>query len=186
MLRLPLLLKAGSLTAVLLLLVFGLSMIGGLANERMAYQSQAAASIESSLAGSQALAGMVLTRRCVETFEKTVVRDNERSVERSEVVSVLRALPQTSSWVSQGRIEPRYRGLYKVNSFAINAEEVADWFETKTDPAIAQAVAKAEADARNTPTPAIAPPPGRYSVETQQPIGNEQAQPPLGGMHRAD
>ena len=67
-----------------------------------------------------------------------------------------------------------------------DAEEVADWFETKTDPAIAQAVAKAEADARNTPTPAIAPPPGRYSVETQQPIGNEQAQPPLGGMHRAD
>lgn len=131
MLRLPLLLKAGSLTAVLLLLVFGLSMIGGLANERMAYRSQAAASIESSLAGSQALAGMVLTRRCVETFEKTVVRDKERSVERSEVVSVLRALPQTSSWVSQGRIEPRYRGLYKVNSFAINAEEVADWRSMK-------------------------------------------------------
>jgi len=66
--------------------------------------------------------------------------------------------------------------------------EVADWFETATDPAIAQAVAKAEADARDTSsiTPAIEPPVIHYSVETQQPIGYEPAQPPPRGAHRAD
>jgi hypothetical protein len=31
-----------------------------------------------------------------------------------------------------------------------DSEEVAEWFTTQTDPAIAQAVAKAEADARST------------------------------------
>jgi hypothetical protein len=55
-----------------------------------------------------------------------------------------------------------------------DADEVADWFSTQTDPAIAQAVAKAEAEARtpvqgpgypaaaslNPPPPQAAPPPG--------------------------
>jgi regulator of protease activity HflC (stomatin/prohibitin superfamily) len=39
-----------------------------------------------------------------------------------------------------------------------DSEEVADWFTTQTDPAIAQAVAKAEADAR-TPVEGMAPSP---------------------------
>ena len=67
-----------------------------------------------------------------------------------------------------------------------DSDEVKDWFTTQTDPAIAQAVARAEAEARSTPSTAIAPPPIRYSVETQQPVGYEPVQPPLGGVHRAD
>ena len=64
--------------------------------------------------------------------------------------------------------------------------EVADWFDTASDPVIAQAVAKAEAEARETSVPAIEPPVLHYSVETQQPVGYEPVQPPLGGAHRAD
>jgi hypothetical protein len=46
-------------------------------------------------------------------------------------------------------------------------EEVADWFNTETDPAIAEAVAKAEAEARtSTPT-----------------LGSSPATPPLGGVN---
>ena len=36
------------------------------------------------------------------------------------------------------------------------------------------------------PVPAIEPPVIHYSVETQQPVGYEPVQPPLGGAHRAD
>jgi hypothetical protein len=39
-----------------------------------------------------------------------------------------------------------------------DSDEVADWFTTKTDPAIAQAVAKAEAEARKPVEGAILPP----------------------------
>ena len=51
-------------------------------------------------------------------------------------------------------------------------EDVADWFSTQTDPAIAQAVAKAEAEARTPvqqpgytppPAPEIEPPAGQHS-----------------------
>ena len=68
------------------------------------------------------------------------------------------------------------------------AEEIADWFSTETDPAIAQAVAKAEAEARNpvpplgaasvsapTPSPAL----GGAPVEAPSP------QPQEGAQHRA-
>jgi hypothetical protein len=40
-----------------------------------------------------------------------------------------------------------------------DSEEVADWFTTTTDPAIAQAVAAAEADARKPVPGSITPPP---------------------------
>ncbi|HEY5843343.1 MAG TPA: SPFH domain-containing protein [Mycobacterium sp.] len=69
---------------------------------------------------------------------------------------------------------------------ADDSAEVADWFDTASDPVIAQAVAKAEAEARDTSVPAIEPPVLHYSVETQQPVGYEPVQPPLGGVHRAD
>jgi regulator of protease activity HflC (stomatin/prohibitin superfamily) len=69
---------------------------------------------------------------------------------------------------------------------ADDSAEVAGWFDTASDPAIAQAVAKAEADGRDTSIPAIEPPVMHYSVDTQQPVGYEPAQPPLGGAHRAD
>ncbi|MGK2879288.1 MAG: SPFH domain-containing protein [Mycobacterium sp.] len=48
-----------------------------------------------------------------------------------------------------------------------DSDEVADWFTTKTDPVIAQAVAKAEADAR-APVDGVLPPPRQYPPLTQQ------------------
>ena len=68
--RFSLLVKAVSLAAVLLVLMMGLSMIGGLANERVAYRAQALRQVcEGSLAG-QTLAGMVpRCHRCTTTVE---------------------------------------------------------------------------------------------------------------------
>ena len=53
-----------------------------------------------------------------------------------------------------------------------DSDEVAEWFNTQTDPAIAQAVAKAEAEARKPVAGAIDPPP-------QYPPLSQQAQPPV-------
>ncbi|BBY66656.1 SPFH domain-containing protein [Mycolicibacterium helvum] len=79
-----------------------------------------------------------------------------------------------------------------------DSDEVADWFDTKTDPAIAQAVAKAEAEARTSvpavgaapvppPQDAIAPPQRSYPPlsEQQAPPADPQYAPPPPGSHRA-
>jgi len=67
---------------------------------------------------------------------------------------------------------------------ADDAAEVADWFETAADPAIAQAVAKAEADARDNSAPAITGPSlDVSSTEIGRAAGAEV--PPPGGTHRA-
>ncbi len=59
-----------------------------------------------------------------------------------------------------------------------DADEVADWFDTKTDPAIAQAVAKAEAEAR-TSVPAVgAPTPQPEQIAVSYPPLSEQQAPP--------
>ena len=62
-----------------------------------------------------------------------------------------------------------------------DSDEVADWFNTRTDPDIAEAVAKAEAEARSSagviepptfPAPgAIEPPPGGLPIEAQKTPG---------------
>jgi hypothetical protein len=52
-----------------------------------------------------------------------------------------------------------------------DSAEVAEWFNTKTDPEIAQAVAQAVAEAR-TPVPGILDPAPQYAPLSQQ------AQPP--------
>ena len=123
----PLVIKAASLAAILLLLISGLSMIGGMAAERIGYRAQASESIRRSLAGPQAIAGPVLTRRCVETIEKQVTVDKKTSTERTEHEYVLKALPETMKWTATSRIEPRYRGLYKVNSFNLDASADVAW-----------------------------------------------------------
>ncbi len=123
----PLVIKAAALAAILLLLISGLSMISGMAAERIGYRAQAAESIRRSLAGPQAIAGPVLTRRCVETSEKQVTTDKKTTTERSEHEYVLKALPETMKWSATSRIEPRYRGLYKVNSFNLEARADVAW-----------------------------------------------------------
>jgi hypothetical protein len=71
-----------------------------------------------------------------------------------------------------------------------DSDEVAEWFTTQTDPAIAQAVAKAEADARGTsgisalpsPPPDDALPTMQYPPLSQQPQDGPPQQP---GRHGA-
>jgi len=68
-----------------------------------------------------------------------------------------------------------------------DSDEVADWFDTQTDPAIAQAVAKAEAEARKTTDPAAIAGP-HIGLPPSPPADYPIAEPPPGpgsGAHRA-
>jgi regulator of protease activity HflC (stomatin/prohibitin superfamily) len=58
-----------------------------------------------------------------------------------------------------------------------DSDEVADWFDTKTDPAIAQAVARAEAEAR-TSVPAVGAAPDALAPPRSYPPLSEQQAPP--------
>ncbi|MDF2586117.1 MAG: hypothetical protein K0R33_4760 [Mycobacterium sp.] len=76
-------------------------------------------------------------------------------------------------------------------SAADDAEEVADWFNTKTDPEIAQAVAQAEAEARKSVPPLGSAPTESVEAPTRSPaLGGAPVPPPgapgvPGGTHRA-
>ncbi|TAG80639.1 MAG: cell envelope integrity protein CreD [Betaproteobacteria bacterium] len=120
-------LKALSLAFVIVLLMVGVSRIGNIAHERSAYRQQAVESVRKSLAGSQTIAGVVLTRACTETVESITEVDKKRQVERAERSVTLRALPQSIDMSATSDIEPRYRGLYKVNSFNVVATTRLDW-----------------------------------------------------------
>ncbi|CAN7475001.1 SPFH/Band 7/PHB domain protein [Mycobacterium frederiksbergense] len=74
-----------------------------------------------------------------------------------------------------------------------DAEEVADWFNTQTDPEIAQAVARAEAEARKPISPMGSEPPASVEAPTRSQALNAPMSPPdapgtpgmPGGTHRA-
>ncbi len=123
----PLLTKAASLSVVVILLMTGIGRIGDIAAERTMYRQQAADSIRRSLAGSQTIAGVVLTRTCTETVQTIIETDKKKTVEKTERAVKLRTLPQSIKWSAQSNIEPRYRGLYKVNSFNLSAKALVEW-----------------------------------------------------------
>jgi hypothetical protein len=63
-----------------------------------------------------------------------------------------------------------------------DSDEVAEWFTTQTDPEIARAVAKAEAEARTSvqgaiPAPPVMDPPMQYPPLSQQPQGGPPQAP---------
>lgn len=125
----PLLVKALSLCAVVILLMVGIGRIGDIASERAVHRQYAVESVRKSLAGSQTIAGIVLTRVCTETIQTITETAKGKTVENTERASTLRSLPQSVKWSAQSTIEPRYRGLYKVNSFNLSAKAIVHWSE---------------------------------------------------------
>jgi hypothetical protein len=64
-----------------------------------------------------------------------------------------------------------------------DSAEVAEWFNTQTDPEIAQAVAKAEAEARKPVAGAVDPPPQYPPLSQQQQPPSAYSQQPPPGAH---
>jgi inner membrane protein len=129
--KLGIILKGLALFIVIILLLIGIGQIGNIAHERGVYRQQAVESVRKSLAGSQTIAGVVLTRVCTETVETVTEIEKKKTVDRTDRKVVLRSLPQSLKWVAVSDIEPRYRGLYKVNSFNLSAKGIVDWSELR-------------------------------------------------------
>lgn len=123
--------KLALLAVITLLLCFVLAQIGGLVRERQQRQSEAAGSVEQSLAGPQLLLGPILTRSCKETWApyKDGIQSRDITVR----------LPPSQLQVSGGLTpEPRNRGLFKINSYVGKLNFAARWDELAalTPPAV--------------------------------------------------
>ncbi|MFG6486379.1 cell envelope integrity protein CreD [Roseateles sp. BYS78W] len=122
--------KLAILAVVTLVLIAVLAQIGGLVRERQERQHEAEQSVEQSQAGPQTLLGPLLTRNCKETWApyKDGVQTRNFTV----------ALPPSQLQVG-GRVtpDPRYRGLFKINSYAGKLSITARWddFDRLTPPA---------------------------------------------------
>lgn len=146
--KLGIVLKGLALFVVIVLLMIGIGQIGNIAHERGIYRQQAVESVRKSLAGAQTIAGVVLTRVCSETIETVNEVGKKRIVEKSDRKVTLRSLPQSVKWTAVGDIEPRYRGLYKVNSFNLLAKGTIEWNDLQelTPPTVRDKVVAVKCD----------------------------------------
>lgn len=119
--------KLGALAAVIATLVFALGAVGGIAEERQLRQQGAAQALLRSLAGEQTLVGPMLRLQCEETWTRTegTGPGSKKVGERKAFVHVL--WPQTLSVSTHVGVEPRYRGLFKVNGYLSDSTLTADW-----------------------------------------------------------
>ncbi len=125
--KFPLLAKAASIGAIVFLLTLVLVRIDWLVSERKIYQAQAAQSVAASLAGEQTLLGPLLQRNCTESWEVTI-NDEKKSYKKNEVRSFSLTEPPNALVVTAAtRTEPRYRGLFKVNSYSGPVTIEASW-----------------------------------------------------------
>lgn len=122
----PLLAKVLAVTFVAGLLTLALERIGSLVDERQQRFREAVASVEDSQAGRQSLLGPVLTSQCAEEWD-TVSDGRDRGTTTHRREFTLSAMPRQLNVQARVIMEPRYRSLFKVNSYAAKTELKAQW-----------------------------------------------------------
>ncbi|SFD69754.1 cell envelope integrity protein CreD [Paracidovorax konjaci] len=123
----PFLTKSAALTAVILLLLFGLGRIEDIVRDRQFYRSEAARSVAQSLAGPQTLLGPMLHSACVETWEVVTGKGPERRTGEERREFMLTAMPEQLQVRSGATMQERARGLHKVNAYALKTHLTAHW-----------------------------------------------------------
>ena len=123
----PLLAKALALAVIVGLLMLGLGRIGSLADERQQRFHEAVASVEQSQAGRQAVLGPVLHSQCSEEWDSITGEGRERSTTTHRREFQLTATPRQLSVQAVVSMEPRYRGLFKVNTYVSRTQLTAQW-----------------------------------------------------------
>jgi inner membrane protein len=152
--RVPLLGKLLALAAVMAVLLMALGAVDGVVGERQRRQLDAEQSVASSLAGPQTIVGPALQRRCQESWTRIEGegKDRRKVTEQRPVIQTL--WPRTLAVTTRATIEPRYRGLFKVNGYLAQSTLQADWADVSAPQANAE-----RADARmscEAPTLAVA------------------------------
>jgi inner membrane protein len=130
--RFPLLAKAAAIGGIVFLLTLVLVRIDWLVDERKSYQAQAAQSVSATLAGAQTLVGPFLQRHCTERWEVEVNEDDKKRYLKNETRDFTLTVPPTAlnGRIKEGeqlQTQPRYRGLFKVNSYGGSFTLDASW-----------------------------------------------------------
>lgn len=125
--RFPLLGKIVGVGSVLLGLWVALEMVGGIVSEREARLREAQASVADSLAARQRLVGPLLQRRCEETWNSVVGEGKARRLVPERREFQLATTPRTLDIDAHAALEARYRGIFKVNGYAVKARLTAGW-----------------------------------------------------------
>lgn len=125
--RLPVLAKAFALGAIVVLLLVALARIGFLVDERRAFQGEAEASVRQSLADPQVLLGPFMRRQCTEQWDVVQTKDGVRELQTLERRFAITAVPAHLAVSGDLTMEPRFRGLFKVNTYAGRLAVTADW-----------------------------------------------------------
>ena len=123
----PVFLKIAAIGVVLLMLIYGLDLIGGIVHDRQVHREAATRSVAQSLAGSQTLIGPLIHSRCVETWEVATGSGASQPLTQTRREFALTALPDELNMTAGAAMEPRARGLHKVNTFALKAHLTARW-----------------------------------------------------------
>jgi inner membrane protein len=132
--RYPLLGKAVALGAVALALMASLAAVSDIVSEREGRLRQAELSVMDSLASQQTLVGPVLQRQCEESWDALQGDDKDRRVVRMQREFTSNTPPQTLNIKATTRQEPRYRGIYKVNGYAMKADVQASFLPSQLLP----------------------------------------------------
>ena len=123
----PLITKLFALTLVIVLLMFGLSMIENVVRDRQYYRSETERNVVQSLAGSQTLIGPIIHSACVESWDVVTGTGKDRSVQEVRREFMLAALPENLKLNTGAQMEERARGLHKVNAYTLKAHVTAEW-----------------------------------------------------------
>lgn len=123
----PLLAKVLAITVIVGLLMLALGRIGSLADERQQRFHEAVASVEQSQAGRQALLGPVLHSQCSEEWDSVTGEGRERSTTTHRREFQLTATPRQLAVQAAVTMEPRYRALFKVNTYVSRTQFKAQW-----------------------------------------------------------
>lgn len=121
--------KLAALAAVVVALLFALDAVDGVVQERRARQQGAEQEIASSLAGDQTLLGPMLRRQCQETWTSPEGTGTGAATDKTprhrEFTQIL--WPRRLSIGSHVAVEPRHRGLFKVNGYLSDSKLEAEW-----------------------------------------------------------
>ena len=125
--RFPLLGKVVAIVFVLLALIVALQIVSGIVAEREGRLREAEASVAASLAGAQTVLGPILQRDCSETWEAVQGEGKDRKLVTERRSWKLAAAPAELAVTAQVGLEPRYRGIFKVNGYVMKATLAASW-----------------------------------------------------------
>ncbi|WP_343632754.1 cell envelope integrity protein CreD [Roseateles sp.] len=115
------------LAGVTLLLLWVLMRIGWLVDERQDRQRGAEAGVAAAQAGPQVMLGPVAQRSCTEEWTRVTGSGKDQTRTKERRFFVLTAMPAELAVDGALKQEPRYRGLFKINTYAAKVGLQARW-----------------------------------------------------------